>query len=292
LKQVQLDVFVHGNASLQEAKDAAEMIQSAFHEMGSEALPEVTRKKVTKLPTGKTTIFEYDLAAENPAQENCCTQNVYQVGSSGTEPEDFKRDACLIVVCQVAGTSAYQQLRTEEQLGYIVQAGFWSEAHVVGMSVLVQGTRMTPTEADARIEDWLAKFGKQLEDMADEEFDQIVEGIVKNRTQRYARLAQETSLHWGEIAPRRYQFDCLKLGVEALEVISKADVLDFFAAYFPASAPTRRKLSMRVLGTSAGDARSEPVDGGEVLRGLEDLRTFRSASEYFLSPEHKDMPRV
>ena len=40
---------------------------------------QMPRREVTMLPQGATTVFEYDLAADNPAQENCCTQNVYQV---------------------------------------------------------------------------------------------------------------------------------------------------------------------------------------------------------------------
>ena len=35
-------------------------------------------QEITQLPLKSTTVFEYDLAAENPAQENCSTQVVYQ----------------------------------------------------------------------------------------------------------------------------------------------------------------------------------------------------------------------
>ena len=75
--------------------------------------------EVTRLPEKSTTIFEYNLCAENKQQENSCTQNVYQVGKIGEDPN---RDACVSMVCHVASTSCYQRLRTEEQLGYIVQA--------------------------------------------------------------------------------------------------------------------------------------------------------------------------
>jgi insulysin len=288
LAQVQIEILVHGNASAEEASFAADAIGGALGSMGASVLPELPRRKVTKLPAGVTTVFEFDLAAENPAQENCCTQAIYQVGAC---LEDYKRDACLSFACQVANTSAYQQLRTEEQLGYIVQAGWWSEAHVMGFSVLVQGTRLPPPEIDARIENWMSNFGHELAEMSDEDFSQIVQGMISERTQRCARLSQETSLHWAEIQPRRYQFDNLRRGVEALESLTRADVLEFFDQYLAASSSQRRKLSMRVLGTSAGASRSEPdADSGKVLSTLEDLRSFRESSEVFLAPAPQEMP--
>jgi len=288
LSKVQIEILVHGNASAEEAGLAADAISGAFGSMGASLLPELPRRKVTKLPAGVTTIFEFDLAAENSAQENCCTQAIYQVGNGC---EDFKRDACLAFACQVATTSAYQQLRTEEQLGYIVQAGWWSEAHVLGFSVLVQGTRLPPPEIDARIESWMSSFGRELAEMSDDDFSQIVQGMISERTQRCARLSQETSIHWAEIQPRRYQFDNLQRSVQALESMTRADVLEFFDQYLAAGSPQRRKLSMRVLGTSAGASRSEPdADGGKVLTSLEDFRSFRESSEVFLAPAPQEVP--
>lgn len=288
LSCVQLEVIVHGNASVDEAKAVAETIGGAFETFGASPLSELSQKKITKLPGGVITTFEYDLAAENPAQENSCTQNIYQVGVVG---EDLKRDACLSLMCHMAATSAFQQLRTEEQLGYIVQAGGWAEHHVSGFCVIVQGNRLAPVDVDARIEDWVFNFGRELEKVSADEFANNVRAVVSERTQRYATLAQETSRHWSEIQHRRYRFDRLPRSVEALESLTKGDVVEFFHEHVAAGAPSRRKLSLRVLGTSAGEARSEPdPNGGVVLRGLEDLRTFRDSSEAFLEPAHREMP--
>eukprot|EP00931_Biecheleriopsis_adriatica_P031421 TRINITY_DN18431_c0_g1_i3.p1 TRINITY_DN18431_c0_g1~~TRINITY_DN18431_c0_g1_i3.p1 ORF type:complete len:1119 (+),score=279.20 TRINITY_DN18431_c0_g1_i3:68-3424(+) len=291
LGAVQVDVLVHGNVKADAAKAFGSTICDALRELGASApLPAIRQKQVTKLPSGSTTIFEYDLAAVNPAQENCCTQNIYEVGPTN---EDLHRDACVTLACHIAGVSAFQKLRTQQQLGYIAQAFPWVENHVCGLSVLVQGNRMHPKDVDLRIEEWLESFGQDLESMSEEEFQNNVQGVVNERTQRYSRMLQETTRHWSEIMPRRYTFDRPAEAVDALRAVKKEDVIAFFKEYVAAAAPSRRKLSVRILGTSAGDVRSEP-DGpdGAVLTSLEELRAFQGTCESYPSPTPADMPPV
>eukprot|EP00933_Yihiella_yeosuensis_P038391 TRINITY_DN32328_c0_g1_i1.p1 TRINITY_DN32328_c0_g1~~TRINITY_DN32328_c0_g1_i1.p1 ORF type:complete len:661 (+),score=125.69 TRINITY_DN32328_c0_g1_i1:97-1983(+) len=293
LSKIQIDVFVHGNVTKDESKAAADTLRNAFEaDLGSEVLPSTRQKEVTKLPLESATVFEYDLAAQNPAQENCCTQNIYEVGPVHEDPH---RDACITLACHIAGVSCYQKLRTEEQLGYIVQSYPWVENHVAGLAVLVQGNRMPPKEVDKRIEEWLTSFGEELEKMSDEEFQNNVQAVVSERTQRYSRMAQETNRHWGEIVSRRYKFDRLAATVKMIKAVKKEDVQAFFKEYLAAKAPSRRKLSMRVLGTSAGENATSEPDGpsGVVLNNLEEIREFQAKSEeFYLSPPHAEMPPV
>jgi len=287
MSKVQLEMMVHGNVTATEAQAAAEIVASSLKELGAEPLEKISKREVTKLAEKSTTIFEYNLCAENSAQENSCTQNVYQVGKVGL---DANRDACLSLVCHVASTSCYQRLRTEEQLGYIVQAGGWVEQQVSGLCVIIQGPRLAPCEVDGRIEAWLASFAAELEAMEDEEFARNVDAVVSERTQRYGRLSQETSRHWSEIQSRRYRFDRVAKGVAALKAVTKADVVRFFKDYLAADAENRRKLSVRVLGTSAGDKRSEPVNGGPLMATLAEIRAFHAATTAFPATEPAEFP--
>lgn len=288
-KQLQAECFVHGNASAEEARGVADILENAFTQLGAEPLPETPRREVTKLPLG-TTIFQYNLAAQNPAQENCCTQNIYQVGVA---EEDVHRAVCLVVVGHIAGTSAYEKLRTKEQLGYIVQAWCWTEQYICGLGVLVQGPRLPPKEVDKRIEAWLDSFGTQIEEMTAEDFATYVQAVKSERTQRYARMAQETTRHWAEIQSRRYRFDRLSKSVAVLEALKKDDIVSFFKEYLAKGAPQRRKLSMQILGTSAGSAEVEQDDRQvKVLGSLQEIRDFKAACEIFPMPAAAEAPGV
>jgi len=287
LSQAQMDVLVHGNVKFNDTKAVSSMMCDGLKQLGAKPLPELRRKEVTKLPLG-TTIFEYDLAAQNPAQENCSTQNIYQVGPSN---EDLRRDACVSLACHIAHVSAFQKLRTEQQLGYIVQVFPWQEHHVIGFSILVQGTRESPPEVDRLMEEWLAGFQQELENMPEEEFQSNVQGVLTQTTRKYARMAQETSRHWTEILPRRYDFARFAKAVKAIEMLQKDDVLELCREYLLAGAPQRRKLSVRILGTSA-DARSQPEPESALLSSLEELREFQAGCEFFPAPQPAEMPPI
>jgi len=269
---LQLDMFVHGNATESDAKDTARQITDAFSVLGVGSAPAIPVREVIRLPNGRPTIFEYDLAAENPAQENNCTQTLYQVGVIG---EDDQRDACVALVCHLASTSMYQRLRTEEQLGYIVQAGMWAERHVCGLAAIVQGTKLAPQQVDERVEAWMQSFRADIEAMPELEFENNVRAVISERVQRYALLSQETMRHWSEIQSRMYKFDRLPKHITGLEALQKSEVLNFFDNYLAAGAPQRRKLSVRVLGTSADGLQTEAAEG-VLLSSWEDIRAFQA----------------
>eukprot|EP00927_Polykrikos_kofoidii_P005304 TRINITY_DN12106_c1_g1_i1.p1 TRINITY_DN12106_c1_g1~~TRINITY_DN12106_c1_g1_i1.p1 ORF type:complete len:1135 (+),score=186.34 TRINITY_DN12106_c1_g1_i1:27-3407(+) len=275
LNRIQMEVFATGNITAEEAVGLARTLESTFQRLGSTALPEIQPREIVCLPAGTCTVFEYDLAADHHVQENSCTLNIYQVGPLG---ENLKRDACLDLVTHLASTSAYQQLRTEEQLGYSVQAGFWSEQHVGGLTVLVQGNRLPPHEVDARIESWLTCLGRELENVSDEEFGNNVSAVITGRTQRYASIAQEAGRHWMEIAPRQYQFDRLAKSVAALEALDKAAVTSFFHEFFSAEGSARRKFSVRGLGLGVVSGAASKRDQVVFLKSLEDLRAFQATT--------------
>ncbi|CAE8604139.1 unnamed protein product [Polarella glacialis] len=289
LSSVQLEVLVHGNADARDAEDAMAFISDALEEIGSEVLKLLPRQEVLQLPESSTTIFQLDLEKDNPEQENSCTWNLYQLGPLAEKP---KLEACLALVCHVAESSAFQQLRTQEQLGYIVEASTWKEHDSFGLAVVVQGTRLPPKDVDIQIEAWLASFGQELRDMSDEEFASQVESVLSKLTRRYTSLSQETRHHWSEIRRRRYDFLSRRRVAESLEALRKEDVDNFFNEHLAVRAPLRRKLSVRVLGSSAtGEGKTDdPATLTAALRSVQDIRAFQAAGTSFPLPALADVP--
>ncbi|CAE7368573.1 IDE, partial [Symbiodinium pilosum] len=285
---VQVDMLVHGNVSADETKSVADTVCATLERLGAKPLKELRKKEITQLPLKSTTVFEYDLAAENPAQENCSTQVVYQVGPTN---EDFRRDACVSLTCHIAHVSAFQKLRTELQLGYIVQAFPWVNEHICGFSVLVQGPREHPQKVDELIEEWLEDFSKELEAMTDEDFQKNVQALVNERTQRYSRLLQEVTRHWAEILPRRYKFQRVVESTEALKSVTKEDLITFFKEYLAKDAPSRRKLSVRVLGTTADGKKSDDLEESDTrLSNVHELRDFHGQTDFYPPLLPAEMP--
>lgn len=66
--------------------------------------------------------------------------------------QDTKSDVILDVLSHMASTSAYQRLRTEQQLGYIVFAFLRRLNGGQGLSVVVQSPSASPPQLDGFIE--------------------------------------------------------------------------------------------------------------------------------------------
>merc|ERR1719218_282538 len=56
------------------------------------------------------------------------------------------------ILSQVLRPAAYDELRTNQQLGYVVQGGIGMTSNVLKASVMVQGTAKMPDEIEPQIE--------------------------------------------------------------------------------------------------------------------------------------------
>eukprot|EP00929_Paragymnodinium_shiwhaense_P114058 TRINITY_DN82380_c0_g1_i1.p1 TRINITY_DN82380_c0_g1~~TRINITY_DN82380_c0_g1_i1.p1 ORF type:complete len:1178 (-),score=331.73 TRINITY_DN82380_c0_g1_i1:149-3682(-) len=299
LAKMQVEVLAHGNVDAEAALDMAKILrksltgETAEQSTASEdpfVLPDadVPRNTVALLPEGpqQSLAVDFDLEATNPIEENSAILNVYQ---TGPYYEDGHKDACIGMVAHLADTSAFQQLRTKEQLGYVAHAGYHRLYDVDGLSVLVQGPRLPPAGLDDRIEAWLVQFRQELEDMEEEAFRTNVASVVQLKSERDKQLGQETGRHWSEIAKRTYRFGKLQKEIDTLSALSKADVIAFFDKYLAADAPHRRKLSSRVYGGASRTEEQKKVQAEALERqkaaGLRTISTLDEVREF-----KKDLP--
>merc|ERR1712187_298733 len=96
-----------------------------------------------------------------------------------------------------------------------------------------------------------------------------------------------------EILPRRYEFDRVPRSVQALEALSQHQVEEFFQKYLDSTSPDRRKLSARVLGTSAKTVADTDYDSTahcNFLTSLQDIRDFQGGCKTFVTPPPATMP--
>jgi len=295
LSRVWVEVLVHGKIEEREASQAANFLFSALDDLDPEGGGVVeSTPVVVMLPTRVPTVVELDVAAECPIPMSSCTENIYQVGPLRV---DLHRDACLQVVCHLAGISAYEQLRMREQLGYLVEAGPWLLEGVAGLRIVVQGSRLAPDQVDCRIEAWLEQgLRQELEVLTQETFEKYRTALVGLLLKRDERLAQETARIWGEIQARRYGFcRAPRDAAAALGLLRCEDVIVFFDSWLGRGAPFRRKLSTRALGNDES-RRGRKTGVASVLRALcssvmrspHEIFTFRCKQDVFrhVLPDH------
>merc|ERR1719171_635020 len=76
------------------------------------------------------------------------------------------------ILSQVLRPAAYDELRTNQQLGYVVQGGVGMSSNVLHFIVMVQGDAKLPDEIEPQIEMVLNNImHKKLTEMTNEEFE-------------------------------------------------------------------------------------------------------------------------
>lgn len=199
LAQLHVEVYVHGNMYKGDALKLTDMVESALK---PRVLPESQRPIIRSilLPQGSNYVFNKTL--KDPENINHCVETWYYVGDRG----DRWVRAKTLLFDQMVHEPAFDQLRTKEQLGYIVFTNMRSFTTTCGFRVLVQSER-TPAYLDSRIEAFLTKVGTIIQDMSEADFEGHKRSLIVKRLEKLRNLDQESTRHWAQISNEYYDFE-------------------------------------------------------------------------------------
>ncbi len=180
LKHCHLEGLVHGNVSAQHAYDITRMVWSKTHPNQTNSL----RATITRVPLEKRVVqlsqeskpacFLYRFDEFNEANTNSCVEIIFQMGAL-----DLEANSTLALFGHLIREPAFNQLRTEEQLGYIVHSSVKTSGdHIKGILVLIQSDSFNPYHVEERIEVFLANFRQRLVEMSESDFETFVDTVV------------------------------------------------------------------------------------------------------------------
>ncbi len=168
------------------------------------------------------------------------------------------------LLVQVVSAPFYSDLRTEQQLGYVVSANALPLLDVPGMVFLVQSPHASAGALEQRIEAFLRGYRPRLAAMSDADFRRQKQGVITRILTQDDSLTTRTDRYWKELDLKQYHFDTRERIVQAVLRMSKEDLL---AAYDQILlAPERRRLLVRNLGKNhAPVAAAEPAGSEAIL---------------------------
>lgn len=239
LSQSHVEILTHGNLYKEEAKKIADLVETTLN---FRALPrsQWPLKRNIIIPPGGNYTFEHTL--KDPANVNQAIEYYLHVGPQ----QDIHLRGLLQVFAQMTDEPAFDQLRTKEQLGYVVWSGIRITATTMGYRILVQSER-NPEYLETRCNAFLLKFKKDLDAMSEEDFEGHKRSVINKRLEKLKNLEQETSRLWSYINSEYYNFYQVDQDVEAIRTLTKKDVQEFFAKFIDPESSTRAKLSIHLL---------------------------------------------
>jgi secreted Zn-dependent insulinase-like peptidase len=163
----------------------------------------------------------------------------------------------------------FTDLRTEQQLGYAVNAGNVMLRRRPGISFIVQSPVAGPEQLVEKTEAFLTSFRDTLATMSDADFDANKQGLITRLLERDQNLAQRRGRYWNDLELGQTEFDTRARIAEAVAKISKPAYLDFFDKLRDRAENSRLviyspgRFNGQVQGTLFGAINGEGSPGGE-----------------------------
>lgn len=134
--------------------------------------------------------------------------------------------ASWLLINYLINTPLFTQLRTEEQLGYIVGAGIMMMGEHPALMVLLQSYNKPLPEIEARVEKFILEFETQLTELDDAELDDLRSSLIAQLGQKPNGLNTEAASRLGDFYQNQGRFDTLERVIEALEEITLEQLIN------------------------------------------------------------------
>ncbi|CAM1505623.1 Fc.00g112600.m01.CDS01 [Cosmosporella sp. VM-42] len=236
LAQMHIEVYVHGNMYKEDALKVTDMVVSTLNPRVLLQSQWAIRRSLI-LPPKSNYVFKKTL--KDPANVNHCIETWFYIGDKG----DREVRAKAQLLDQMIHEPAFDQLRTKEQLGYIVFSGVRAFTTTYGIRFLLQSEK-APEYLDSRIEAFLTMFGEKLENMSETEFEGHKRSLIVRRLEKLRNLDQESSRHWTQIVGEYYDFELAQLDAAHVKPLTKSEMVDFFNKYLGPTSEERARLSV------------------------------------------------
>ena len=125
--------------------------------------------------------------------------------------QTLKQQMAMEVLASIVEQPFYSDLRTNQQLGYIVSSGIKLQNDVRSLVFTVQSNFADATYLTDKVFAFIKDFEKTLKGMSDKEVEGYIGGLVEIKSQKITRLSDETIRNWDEIVEGKYQVDGKKV---------------------------------------------------------------------------------
>lgn len=238
LGRLHIEMLVHGNLLKDEAVNLMSLAENTLKPKAL-APTELISHRSLILPRG--TNFSWSREVANRENVNSGIEYYCQVG----DPTDVNLRAKLALMSQIAQEPCFDQLRTKEQLGYLVFSSLRKTIGSMGFRVLVQSERDSRF-VESRIEAFFDSFKTLLENLTDEEFEAQRTSLINKKLEAVKNLYEESSRFWFHIHSGYYDFLQRDTDVAALRNVTHQEVIDCFMHHIHQSSPHRAKLAVHL----------------------------------------------
>ena len=258
LSEIHIDIFVYGNWQQIQAKQLAAKVQQAL-QFPKQTYRESTRS-LMQLKNAGSLSFEHDCQHEDSA-----VLVYYQ--SPETDPKNV---ALFNFAHQLMSATFYHQLRTKQQLGYLVGVSHLPLNRHPGLIFYVQSPLIGPNQLLDAIDDFLNAFFMVLLELTEAQWQTSKAGLLAKIREPDTNLRSRAQRFWIGIGKKDAEFSQRERVAEAIENMPRADMVKFVIETL------KPRTADRLIMHSCGKAHL----GQEIqldAKAIEDVEAFRQA---------------
>lgn len=157
---------------------------------------------------------------------NLADSAVVQAWFRPTKSDD--EQAQLVVLNALYANAFFMQLRTSEQLGYVVSSAPYPVDEVPGFVMVVQSSNSDLTKIKSRMDSFRKEYLATLKLMNPEDVVRARESVLANVLQKPTSFYQEAGLYSSEFMNAKYSFDGRDRFIAALKRVKYEDVVKLY----------------------------------------------------------------
>jgi secreted Zn-dependent insulinase-like peptidase len=254
-ERVYLEGVVAGNLDPVAVRIAVERL---LKRLGSSPLPEPERTEETirTLPSGANFLFTQRLEVNN---------SVISLAFEAGQTDPALRGA-LLIAGRALQDSFYRNMRTEQQLGYIVFGGMGQMKKTLSLNMLIQSGAYTADALLERVEAYIPRFVEEFRRMPDETFERLRQAVIE------AKLAPDKDME--SLAERMFwvafendrKWDYVSEDIRAVEALTRDQVNRVLERVL--QGPERKRLVIRLVGRDhvAGPVKGTAIQSPSEIR--------------------------
>ena len=145
---------------------------------------------------------------------------------SESDLPDLKTAALLSLTSQICGQKFFDDLRTKQQLGYIVHAASMIQERRAGLLFLVQ-SEVPTMEVKEKILTFINSLDSIIEGISDQDLGMYIQAVVTDLKEKPKNQSEEFQRHWGEIEKRRFDFERRDRLIPVVENLTKQELVEY-----------------------------------------------------------------
>ncbi|KAI9475636.1 MAG: Metalloenzyme, LuxS/M16 peptidase-like protein [Benjaminiella poitrasii] len=225
-----MEGLVHGSLERSEVLEMFDLVQSILKPRPLTAGQFIGDRSIV-LPRGQH--FVYSLPVRDENEVNSAINYHIQI----CDVKDVKLRNRLSLVAQIAREPCFNQLRTQEQLGYLVFSGVRRQLSQLAFRLIIQSER-DPIYLENRALEFLENTLREIiVEMSASDYQSQVDSLIAERLEKYKNLSEEAIKYWADIESGYYEFHDTQTDVAELRTITKESLLEFYDTFImPGSA--------------------------------------------------------